>query len=136
MMKETTTCKELLQRMFEEMVLAKDAEACARFYDPDFVLETNGQSQDYRSFLESHRRVYATDIRYAVRYDEASWVEQGERLAVRMWISVGRGAQAPRELQVMLVATFRAGLIARLVELTWPDWSQLEALTAYDNKRV
>jgi hypothetical protein len=134
MMKKTTPCRELLQRMFDEMVLPKDADACARFYHPDFVLESNGQVQDYRAFLEGHRRVYATDIRYAVRYDEASWVEEGDRLAVRMWISVGQGAQSSRELQVVLVATYRDGLIARLVELTWPDWSQLEALASYDKK--
>jgi len=98
------------------------------------VLETSGQSQDYRSFLESHRRVYATDIRYSVRSDEVSWVEQGERLAMRIWISAGRGAQAQREPKVMLVATFRDNLIVRVVELTSPDWSQFEALAAYDGK--
>lgn len=60
--------------------------------------ESDGQVQDYRALLEGHRRVYAMDIRDAVRYDEASWLEEGDRLAVCMWISVGQGAQSSREL--------------------------------------
>ncbi len=117
--------------MFTRMVEAKDASLIDTYYDPDFVLTTNGQTQDLALFRAGHERVYPTSITYRVQYDEDSWVESGDRLASRVWITAQRPGEEPRRIEVVLVAEFRHGRIVRLHELTWPDWSQLAAFETY-----
>ncbi|MGE3287300.1 MAG: nuclear transport factor 2 family protein [Pseudonocardia sp.] len=120
-----------MREMFTRMVEAKDASLVDAFYDPDFVLTTNGQAQDLAAFRAGHERVYPTAITYRVEYDEASWVESGDRLAARMWITTQRPGGPPRRIEVVLVAQYRAGRLLRLHELTWPDWSNLAEFEAY-----
>lgn len=124
--------KAILIEMFENMVRRKDSSLVSRYYDPEFILTTNGRSQNYQDFLEGHRRVYSTSIAYDVRYDESTWTEDGERLAVRCWIRVMSEGTPATELEVMLISKWRSGRIFRLWELTWPDWSALQALENYD----
>lgn len=123
-----------LMDMFDEMVIEKDASSIARYYHPDFVLETNGRQQGYRAFVEGHERVYATPISYAVRYDEATWVESADRVACRMWITTQRPDEPAVEIEVVLIATYVDGRIHRLWELTWPDWTQVRSLDSYEAK--
>lgn len=121
----------LLLRMFREMVVAKDAAACPRFYHPRFALTSNGVTQGYAEFAAGHERVYATDIRYDVEYDELSWVETPDRVACRLWITTSRPDEQPVRIEVVLIATVADGLIHRLWELTWPDWSGLPSMARY-----
>jgi hypothetical protein len=120
-----------LKDMFSTMVLAKDASIVDVYYDREFVLHTNGQTQDLEQFRAGHERVYPTAIEYAVEYDDGAWVEAGDRLAGRIWITITRPAEAPRRIEVILVSEYRNGRILRLWELTWPDWSQLGAFMTY-----
>jgi len=60
----------LLREMFEQMVIAKDAEAIGRYYHPDFVMHSDGMSQIFAEFEASHRGVYETPISYAITYDD------------------------------------------------------------------
>jgi hypothetical protein len=69
------------------------------------VLETNGQKQDYIAFAEGHRKVYATDIVYGVRYHDDAWVETSDRIAARVWIKTGRSNEPAGEFDVVLIAT-------------------------------
>ena len=64
----------LLVEMFDQMVVAKDKAAIPRYYDPDFVMVSNGITQGYEAFRTGHETVYATGISYAVEYDDESWV--------------------------------------------------------------
>lgn len=123
--------RQLMKEMFSEMVVKKDISLVPRYYHPDFVLETNGQRQGFADFLAGHERVYATAIGYGVRYDESSWVESGDKLAARMWITTQRPGEAAVEIQVVLIATYAGSQIIHLLELTWPDWTQLKALESY-----
>lgn len=125
------TAKDRLIEMFERMVLAKDATLLEQYYDPDFQLVTNGTTQNYAEFAAGHETVYATAIRYDIRYDDAAWVEQADRVAGRVWITTTRPGEQPTEIEAILIATFRNGRIHRLWELTWPDWSQLKAFESY-----
>jgi hypothetical protein len=52
----------LLRTMFEQMVLAKDAGAVARYYHPEFVMYSDGMSQTFAEVEASHRGVYQTPI--------------------------------------------------------------------------
>jgi hypothetical protein len=125
------TLQERMREMFTHMVEAKDASLVDAYYDPDFLLTTNGQTQDLAAFRAGHERVYPTAITYRVEYDEESWVESGDRLAARMWITTQRPGEEAHRIEVVLVAEYRAGRILRLHELTWPDWSQLSEFETY-----
>ena len=120
-----------MREMFSRMVEAKDASQLDVYYDPDFLLLTNGGTQDLTEFRAGHERVYPTAIGYSVAYDDDAWVETAERLAGRVWITVTRPGRPARPIEVLFVATFRAGRIHRLWELTHPDWSQLDAFADY-----
>jgi hypothetical protein len=120
-----------MKEMFSEMVEKKDILLIKHYYHPDFVLETNGQRQDYAGFLAGHQRVYETAISYAVRYDDASWVECAEKVAARLWITTQRPQERAVEIEVVLIATYEDSKIKHLLELTWPDWTQVKALNDY-----
>ncbi|MFM0557629.1 hypothetical protein P0D69_42830 [Paraburkholderia sediminicola] len=111
--------------------MKKDASLIAHDYHPDFVLETNGQKQNYDAFAEGHRKVYATDVAYEIRYDDDTWVESPERVAARVWIKTQRPNEAPVEFEVVLIATYVDRKIHRVWELTWPDWTQVKAFENY-----
>ena len=125
------TLQERMREMFTHMVEAKDASVVDTYYDPGFLLTTNGLTQDLAAFRAGHERVYPTAISYRVEYDEESWVESGDRLAARVWITTQRPGEEAHRIEVVLVAEYRAGWILRLHELTWPDWSQLSAFETY-----
>jgi hypothetical protein len=120
-----------MREMFSRMVEAKDASLVDTYYDPDFRLSTNGQEQDLAEFRAGHERVYPTAITYRVEYDEDSWVESGDRLAARVWITTQRPAESAHRIEVVLVAEYREGRILWLKELTWPDWSRLAEFDDY-----
>jgi SnoaL-like domain len=125
------TLQGLLREMFAQMVERKDASLVDTYYDPEFVLYTNGQVQDLAEFRAGHERVYPTSISYRAEYDDDAWVETDDRLAGRMWITTQRPDEQAHRIEVILIATFRAGRIHRVWELTWPDWSQLAAFDTY-----
>lgn len=122
-----------LRAMFDLMVVRKDSSAISEFYDPDFEMTSNGITQNYAEFHASHQGVYDTAITYAVEYDEDTWVEADDRVAVRVWITTQRPDEAATRIEVMLIATFRDGRIHRLWELTWPNWADLAAFEDYSS---
>jgi nicotinamidase-related amidase len=107
------------------MVVGRDASAVARYYHPRFRLTTNGQEQDYAAFARGHEAAYGSGISYRVEYDEDAWVVGGDRVGARVWITTQRPGEEATRIEVVLIAAYRDGLIHRLWELTWPDWSQL-----------
>jgi hypothetical protein len=123
--------RELMTEMFSQMVEAKDITKVETYYDPDFLLYTNGQTQDYAAFHAGHARVYPTPISYSVEYDDEAWVEAGDRLGGRMWITTKRPEEEATQIEVIFLAIYRGRRIHRLWELTWPDWSQLQAFETY-----
>lgn len=120
-----------MKEMFREMVIKKDIAQVSRYYHPAFELESNGMRQGYAEFLAGHQRVYGTSIEYEVRYDESSWLEAGEKVAARLWITTRRPHEKAVEIEVVLIATFSGGRILHLLELTWPDWTRIKALESY-----
>jgi hypothetical protein len=60
----------LLREMFDQMVVAKNAELVERYYDRDFAMYSDGLTQNFTEFRDSHREIYATSINYAIEYDE------------------------------------------------------------------
>ena len=43
--------------MFDDMVVAINADLIERYYHPDFVMYSDGVSQDFAEFAASHREV-------------------------------------------------------------------------------
>jgi len=113
------------------MVIKKNASLIAHYYHPDFILETNGQKQDYKNFSAGHEKIYATDITYEIKYDDSTWVESATKVAARVWIKTQRLNEAPVEFEIVLIATYVDRKIHRLWELTSPDWTQTKTFENY-----
>ncbi|MGZ5376884.1 MAG: hypothetical protein ACXWZR_00820 [Mycobacterium sp.] len=73
-------------------------------------------SQNFAEFAESHRGVYATDISYAIAYDDEAWVEADGRVAARVWITTSRPDEEPTRVWE---TTWRVGA-------TSPHWPPTE----------
>ncbi|KTD20663.1 hypothetical protein [Legionella londiniensis] len=116
-----------MKEMFREMVISKNAALIPYYYHQEFLLYTNEQVTNYDEFLRSHQKYYATDIQYNVAYDEEAWVEQGNKLAGRVFITTSTKDTPPQKIEVILIAHYREDKLYRLWELTYPDWSKLPA---------
>jgi hypothetical protein len=121
----------VLREMFEQMVVRKNAELVERYYDPDFVMYSDGLTQNFTEFRDSHREIYATSITYAIEYDEQAWVETADKVAGRVWITTSRSGEQPTRIEVVLIAAYRNGRIHRIWETTWPSWRDVAALENY-----
>jgi hypothetical protein len=121
----------LLREMFEKMVVRKDIGAIDRFYDPSFVMYSNGVTQNFDEYAASHRTVYDTPISYAIEYDEEAWVETGDKVAGRVWITTSLPGESPTRIEVVLIAAYEEGRITRVWETTWPSWNELPAFETY-----
>ncbi|OBK23251.1 hypothetical protein A5634_05695 [Mycobacterium asiaticum] len=121
----------LLREMFERMVVAKNGDLIDHYYDPDFVMTSDGLTQDFAEFRDSHRQLYATEIAYAVEYDEQAWVETVDKVAGRVWITTSRAGEPPTRIEVVLIAAYRDNRIHRVWETTWPSWRDVKALENY-----
>ncbi|QLL08663.1 nuclear transport factor 2 family protein [Mycobacterium vicinigordonae] len=121
----------LLREMFERMVVAKSGELIEHYYHPDFVMCSDGVTQGFAEFRDSHLKLYATPISYAVEYDEQAWVEGTDKVAGRVWITTARPGEEPTRIEVVLIAAYRDGRIYRVWETTWPSWRGVAALDGY-----
>ncbi|HEY0226121.1 MAG TPA: nuclear transport factor 2 family protein, partial [Mycobacterium sp.] len=92
---------------------------------------SDGLTQNFAEFRDSHREIYTTPISYAVDYDEQAWVEADGKVAGRVWITTSRPAELPSRIEVVLIAAFRDGQIHRVWETTWPSWRDVAALENY-----
>lgn len=125
---------ELLQEMFQKVTVEKNANLISTYYHPDFKLYSNGKEMSYVDFLKSHQEIYKTPIVYQMRYDENTWVEQGDKVAVRLFITTKMPNQAAREIEVVLIATYKDNKLYRLWELTYPDWSKMKSFEKVNKK--
>lgn len=116
---------EKLKEMFERMVVKKNASLIPFYYHQDFVLYANDQTMNYETYLKFHQDVYKTPITYAVAYDEETLIEQGEKIAGRVWITTRLPHESSKNIEVIFIAQFKDDKIYRLWELTYPDWSKL-----------
>lgn len=114
-----------LKEMFEKMVREKNIQLIPLYYHSDLLLYTNNQpAQNYPSFLSSHEKYYASSKQYQIEYDEDTFVEAGNKIAGRLWISVTESYKETIKMEIILIAQYKDGKIYRLWELTYPDWSQ------------
>jgi hypothetical protein len=81
----------------------------------------------YAAFLQMHKDIYKTSIQYKIRYDEETFVEQGNKFAGRMFITTKKPNEPAREIEVILIAEYKDSKLYRLWELTYPDWSKMKA---------
>lgn len=122
---------DLLREMFDRMVVAKNGDLIEHYFHPDFVMCSDGLTQGLADFRDSHRKLYATSIAYAVEYDEEAWVQAADRVAGRVWITTSRPGEEPTRIEVVLIAAYRDGRIHRVWETTWPSWRNVDALENY-----
>ncbi|HAT2009759.1 TPA: nuclear transport factor 2 family protein [Legionella pneumophila] len=118
-----------LKEMFAQMVIKKNASLIPEYYHGEFLLYTNDIVTGYDEFLSSHQQYYATEIQYQVEYDEETFLEQGEKIAGRVFITTTRPNEPAKRIEVILIAQYKDEKIYRLWELTYPDWSKLPAFS-------
>lgn len=118
---------EQIKEMFREMVIKKEPATIPKYYHPDFMLYTNDTAMNYETFLKSHEQYYSTPIEYQIEFDEETLLEQGDKMAGRIWITTSRLREPSTKIEVILIVQFKEDKIYRLWELTYPDWSQLPA---------
>src|SRR3990167_132570 len=99
-----------LKDMFEKMVIPKNAALIPVYYHRDLLLYTNEQTTHYDEFLESHIKYYAT------------FLENSNKVAGRMWITTQRPNEPAKKLEVILICEYKDDKIYRVWELTYPDW--------------
>jgi hypothetical protein len=124
----------LFREMFEWMVVAKNADLIEHYYDPDCLMYSDGLSQSFAEFRDSHRKLYATSISYAIEYDEEAWVEAADKIAGRMWITLSRPGEESTRIELVIIAAYRKGRIHRIWETTWPSWRSAAALEGYSRQ--
>ena len=117
----------LLKEMFNKVTIEKNDRAISTYYDKDFELFSNGKKVDFATFLKMHHDIYKTSIQYKIRYDEDTFVEQGNRVAGRLFITTKKPNDLAREIEVILIAEYKDNKLYRLWELTYPDWSKMKA---------
>lgn len=117
---------ELFKEMFAQVVVKKDVNLFSKYYTKDFLLYSNGIEMDFDQMIEMHKKVYATPIQYSLEYDNQTWVEQGDRIAGRIWITTSKPNEKPVKIEVMLIAEYKADQLYRIWELTLPNWSTLK----------
>lgn len=117
----------ILREMFDKVTVEKNDRVIPLYYDKDFELYSNGKKMDFDAFLKIHRDIYKTSIQYKVRYDEKTFVEQGNRVAGRLFITTKKPNELAREIEVILIAEYKNNKLYRLWELTYPDWSKMKA---------
>jgi hypothetical protein len=114
-----------LKEMFTQTVVQKQAALIPQYYHPDFQLYSNGERMNYQSYLDFHAEIYKTAIQYQIRYDQETFLEQGDKVAGRVFITTQMPNEKPTEIEVLLICEFKDDKIYRVWELTYPDWSKL-----------
>ena len=107
--------------MFENGRHRRDAGTARRYYRPISSCTRRTAPGLPCQFAASHDGVYATEISYAIEYDDEAWVEAPDRVAGRLWITTARPGEEPTRIEVVLIAAYRDGLIHRIWETTWPS---------------
>lgn len=123
----------LLKEMFTKVTLEKNAKAIPLYYSEDFKLYSNGRTINFNEFLEQHQKIYQTPIQYKLRYDEETLIEQGNKIAGRLFITTKKPNELAREIEVILIAEYKNDKLYRLCELTYPDWSKMKAFKKISN---
>jgi hypothetical protein len=117
----------LLKEMFTQVTVKKNDHAIPTYYDNDFELHSNGKTISFNEFLQMHQAIYKTPIQYSIRYDEPTLIEQGNKVAGRLFITTKKPNEPAREIEVILIAEYKNDKLYRLWELTYPDWSKMKA---------
>ena len=116
----------LLEEMFEQVVVKKQAHLQSRYYHQEFKLYANGIEQNYDEYIAGHEQIYKTPIQYKFRIDRDTIVDSDDKTAMRVFITINDSIDGEKEIEVILVAYFKDNKIYRVWELTRPDWSQME----------
>lgn len=117
----------LLKEMFTKVTIEKNSKAIPLYYHKDFQLFSNGKTMNLTAFLQQHEAIYKTPIEYKVRYETGMLIEQGNKVAGRLFITIKKPHESAQEIEVILIAEYKENKLYRLWELTYPDWSTMKA---------
>jgi predicted ester cyclase len=110
---------EKLKTVFQATLIEQNPNAISRYYHPDLRLYTNGKKMDFDTYVKTHQGMYKPGISYEFTYDKATIVQEGEKVATRLWLTE---LPSQKMVEVILIVEFKGDQIYRLWELTYPDW--------------
>lgn len=79
---------------------------------------------DFQEIVNLHEKIYQTNIQYKIDYDEKTMIEEKSKVSVRMFITTSKPKEPAKELELILIASYKENKLYRVWELTFPDWSQ------------
>jgi len=121
-MTEQTLLKKFMQ-MIEDTTIAKDISAIPCYYHPEFVMHSYGKTENFEEFISSHQKMFSGLTTYKFRYDEETFVENGDKIALRLWVNICQPSKAPQELEVLIIAKYKDGKIYRMWEMAYPEYN-------------
>ena len=95
-----------------------------KYYHPEFKLYANGLIQEYKEYVKLHEDIYKTDIQYKVDIQKDTVIDSPRGVSMRVLITISKPNEQAKEIEVILIATFKDNLIYRIWELTYPDWTK------------
>jgi hypothetical protein len=113
--------RDVLVELLDHVVTRRDASALADNLHDDFRLLCNGATYERAAFLERVAGAMLPDDGYTVDLDDEAWVEQFDRVACRVWVTLTRADADTSESEIVLIATVRDGRFHRAWVLIWPD---------------
>lgn len=116
----------LLEEMFQKVVVEKQADLQKKYYHPKFKLYANGTVQGYEQYVKLHEDIYKTAIEYKVDIQKNTIINGSNGTSMRVFITTSMPGEEQKEIEVILIATYKDGLIYRIWELTSPDWTKID----------
>lgn len=110
----------LFKEMLEKVIIKKDASLIPFYYHTYFLFYVNDQVITYNEYLKLHQGYFATPIQYEIAYDEDTLMEQGDKVAGRIWITTRNPHESSDKTEIIFIVQYKENKIYRLWELTHP----------------
>lgn len=119
------TASQLLGALLEGVITRHDPALIRDRLDPEFQLWCNGTAYGREAFIERVTDALASSHAYAVDYDDRSWVDRPDRVAVHLWISSAPATAEASDSEALVIATVQDGRFHQAWLLAWPDRPEL-----------
>lgn len=115
---------ELIKNMFSEFADKRDISKLDNFYSKDFTMESNGQHYNYQEFKNVEQSIFKKIKNQKDTYHDI--FATSDKVVSRMTIKLTHQDGKIDEYQVILIALIKDNKIAKIWEVTYPDWSKAE----------
>lgn len=112
----------ILKSMFHNVSEAKNIKEFDKYYDKNFILESNGQTFNYTVYKKQQAEIFNTIKSLTIlKYDDV--FSSGDKVATRINIKLVKNSGEILNFYVILIAQIKNNKIYRMWELTYPGWN-------------